>query len=248
MTKRKNQTSQDISELAARFRAAWNTGQVLRSWLKIHGPEIQELAKTGHWSWENLGRVLTEAGITYQTGTPWTGENLRRNLLRAQLPGKRELKLLRGSDGPPEPAPEFSGVSGPASARSTGRFPRRNCERKARTRRARVRAHSTGHRDGQGACGTGKPAAPPRAAKSQPRRTARHCTRTFRQEVTNERGSRNAGCSAPQFGAGGAVHRRARTEKAARNGCWTLCAQEGGGRYRCPKMAWISPDDPRSSS
>jgi hypothetical protein len=110
MTKRKNQTSQDISELAARFRAAWNTGQVLRSWLKIHGPEIQELAKTGHWSWENLGRVLTEAGITYQTGTPWTGENLRRNLLRAQLPGKRELKLLRGSDGPPEPAP-----SSPAS-------------------------------------------------------------------------------------------------------------------------------------
>ena len=39
---------------------------------------------------------MTEAGITYQTGTPWTGENLRRNLLRAQQPGKRELKLLRG--------------------------------------------------------------------------------------------------------------------------------------------------------
>lgn len=96
MAKQKNQTCRDISELATRFRAAWNEGQVLKSWLKTHGPEIQERAKTGHWSWENLGRAMTEAGITYQTGTPWTGENLRRNLLRAQQPGKRELKLLRG--------------------------------------------------------------------------------------------------------------------------------------------------------
>ena len=104
MAKHKNQTSQDISELATQFRAAWNEGQVLKSWLKIHGPEIQERAKTGQWSWENLGRAMTEAGITYQTGTPWTGENLRRNLLRAQQPGKRELKLLRGGR---EAAPEI---------------------------------------------------------------------------------------------------------------------------------------------
>jgi hypothetical protein len=95
MTKRKNQTSQDISKLADRFRAAWNDGQVLRSWLRTHGPEILELSKHGNWSWDNLGNALTEAGITYQTGTPWTGENLRRNLRRTQIPGKRELKLLR---------------------------------------------------------------------------------------------------------------------------------------------------------
>ncbi len=105
MAKRRNQTSQDISELAARFRVAWNDGQVLRAWLKIHGPEIQELSKHGNWSWENLGKALTEAGITYQTGTPWTGENLRRNLLRAQQPGKREIKLQRQAlPNAPEPA------------------------------------------------------------------------------------------------------------------------------------------------
>jgi hypothetical protein len=96
MAKRKNQTAQDISELASRFRAVWNEGQVLKLWLRTHGTEILERAKSGQWSWENLGRAMTEAGITYQTGTPWTGENLRRNLLRAQQPGKRELKLSRG--------------------------------------------------------------------------------------------------------------------------------------------------------
>lgn len=109
MAKQKNQTSQDISELAACFRAVWNEGQVLKSWLKIHGPGILERAKTGQWSWENLGRAMTEAGITYQTGTPWTGENLRRNLLRAQMPGKRELKLLRGgSEASPAEAPQIA--------------------------------------------------------------------------------------------------------------------------------------------
>lgn len=108
MAKRRNQTAEEIADLADRFRESWNEGRVLRSWLKAHADEILELAKN-HWSWENLGKALTSAGITYQTGTPWTGENLRRNLKRTLIPGKRELKLLRmgpGPDGdPPSPPP-----------------------------------------------------------------------------------------------------------------------------------------------
>ncbi len=110
MTKRRNQTAEEVADLADRFRESWNEGRVLRSWLKAHAPEIQELAKN-HWSWENLGKALTAAGITYQTGTPWTGENLRRNLKRTLIPGKRELKLLRtvsapdGDAHPPPPVP-----------------------------------------------------------------------------------------------------------------------------------------------
>ena len=99
MAKRRNQTAEEIADLADRFRESWNEGRVLRSWLKAHADEILELAKN-HWSWENLGKALTSAGITYQTGTPWTGENLRRNLKRTLIPGKRELKLLRMGPGP----------------------------------------------------------------------------------------------------------------------------------------------------
>lgn len=95
MPRRRIHTAQDISDLATRLRETWSNGQILRSWLRTHANEILELFNDKDWSWENLGRALTEAGITYQTGTPWTGENLRRNLKRAQLPGKRELKLLR---------------------------------------------------------------------------------------------------------------------------------------------------------
>lgn len=105
MAKRRNQTAQEIADLAERFRESWNEGRVLRSWLKAHAAEILELAKD-HWSWENLGKALTSAGITYQTGTPWTGENLRRNLKRTLIPGKRELKLLRTVLGPHIDAPE----------------------------------------------------------------------------------------------------------------------------------------------
>ena len=109
MAKRRNQTAQEIADLADRFRESWNEGRVLRSWLKAHASEILELAKD-HWSWENLGKALTAAGITYQTGTPWTGENLRRNLKRTLVPGKREIKLLRmAAEAPPEP-PELPPV------------------------------------------------------------------------------------------------------------------------------------------
>src|ERR1700750_2275496 len=115
MAKRRNQTSQDISELAENFRAVGNGRQVLTSWLNIHGPAILERAKSGQWSWDNLGRAMTEAGITYQTGTPWTGENLRRNLLRAQIPGKRELKILRGSSEPDQPTTSQMANATPAN-------------------------------------------------------------------------------------------------------------------------------------
>lgn len=109
MPRRRIHTAKDISDLATRLRETWCNGQILRSWLKTHANEILELFNDKDWSWENLGRALTEAGITYQTGTPWTGENLRRNLKRAQMPGKRELKLLRmqGPESePPPPSPE----------------------------------------------------------------------------------------------------------------------------------------------
>lgn len=105
MPKRETHTAKDISDLATLFRPSWRAGQVLRTWLRSHAKEIRELVRDKDWSWENLGRVLTEAGITYQTGTPWTGENLRRNLNRAELPGKREIKLQRMAAPEPPPTP-----------------------------------------------------------------------------------------------------------------------------------------------
>lgn len=114
MPKRETHTAKDISDLATHFRPSWREGQVLRTWLKSHAIEIRELVRDKDWSWENLGRVLTEAGITYQTGTPWTGENLRRNLNRAELPGKREIKLQRMAAPEPPPTPPAAPSAVPA--------------------------------------------------------------------------------------------------------------------------------------
>lgn len=101
MPKRETRIAKDISDLAALFGQSWREGQVLRSWLRSHAAEIRKLIRDKDWSWEDIGRALTEAGVTYQTGTPWTGENLRRNLSRAEIPGKREIKLQRMAS--PEP-------------------------------------------------------------------------------------------------------------------------------------------------
>ena len=120
MPKREVHTASDIAQLAVRFRETWREGQVLRSWLKSHATEIRELVRERDWSWENLGRALTEAGITYQTGAPWTGENLRRNLNRAEVPGKRELKLRRMVQPEPGPPDLESPLLGGAAAAPTG--------------------------------------------------------------------------------------------------------------------------------
>lgn len=117
MPKRETHTARDISDLATHFRQSWREGQVLRSWLRSHATEIRELVRDKDWSWENLGRVLSEAGVTYSTGAPWTGENLRRNLNRAELPGKREIKLQRMSAPEPEPPSPAAPIAGAAVLR-----------------------------------------------------------------------------------------------------------------------------------
>jgi hypothetical protein len=95
MPKRRNRPSNDIAELAAHFQESWNDGQAVAFWLRQHAEELFQYFREGNWTWANIGQALTQAGIVYRTGTPWTGENLRRNLKRTLVPGKRELKLLR---------------------------------------------------------------------------------------------------------------------------------------------------------
>jgi hypothetical protein len=95
MPKRRNRPSKDIAELAEHFQRSWNHGQTVTFWLREHADELREFFRDHNWTWANLGEALTRAGITYRTGAPWTGENLRRNLVRALVTPKREIKRQR---------------------------------------------------------------------------------------------------------------------------------------------------------
>jgi hypothetical protein len=91
----------DVEELARKFREDWSEGEVIRSWLRRHGEELRNLVRKEDWSWENIGKALSQAGIQFKTGKGWTGENVRRAVDLAMKP-----KKVRAGNSPPSPAGE----------------------------------------------------------------------------------------------------------------------------------------------
>ena len=83
MPAKQRHTEADIAALAEEFRKSWQEGQVLRSWLRVHAEELRHLVRHQDWAWANIGNAMSLAGITYRTGTHWTGEYLRRTLVKA---------------------------------------------------------------------------------------------------------------------------------------------------------------------
>jgi hypothetical protein len=77
----------EINALVARFLALWSPGEVIRPWLRQHAEMLLELVQSG-WSWAAIARAMTQAGITYRTGKPWTADWLQSDAYRARLPLK----------------------------------------------------------------------------------------------------------------------------------------------------------------
>jgi hypothetical protein len=75
----------EIDALAARFRALWVAGDVIRPWLRRHAEMLLALVQDG-WSWSAIARALTQAGITYRTGRAWSANNLQSEAYRARKP------------------------------------------------------------------------------------------------------------------------------------------------------------------
>lgn len=93
----------EIEELAQRFRESWSEGQIIRSWLRTHSAELRELVRDKDWSWANIGRALSAAGIQFKTGKAWTGENVRRAVDLAMKP--RKGRMPKAVTAPVTPVP-----------------------------------------------------------------------------------------------------------------------------------------------
>jgi hypothetical protein len=81
-------SDEEIGKLAEKFRESWSEGQVIRSWLRRHSEELRKLVREEDWSWTNIGKALSAAGIQYNTDRGWTGENVRRAVDLAMKPRK----------------------------------------------------------------------------------------------------------------------------------------------------------------
>lgn len=85
---KRDHNNAEIEKLAQKFRESWSEGQVIRSWLRNHSAELRKLVREEDWSWANIGKALSAAGIQFKTGKPWTGENVRRAVDLAVKPRK----------------------------------------------------------------------------------------------------------------------------------------------------------------
>src|ERR1700712_4516117 len=80
-----------IERLARDFRSRWVAADGIEPWLRRQLPRLTRLQQDG-WSWSDIGRALTAAGIIYATGRPWTGPILARKLaqVRTQLRARQK--------------------------------------------------------------------------------------------------------------------------------------------------------------
>jgi hypothetical protein len=86
MSVRGRHSEKEIAELASRFRESWRDGQLIKSWLRTHAEELLHLVRNEDWAWLNIGKALSLAGIRYQTGRPWGGETIRKEVFKARIP------------------------------------------------------------------------------------------------------------------------------------------------------------------
>src|SRR3954451_17379005 len=47
-------------------------------------PRLRRMVRDGGWTWTDIGRAMTLAGITYASGTPWTGALLNVKMAQAR--------------------------------------------------------------------------------------------------------------------------------------------------------------------
>jgi hypothetical protein len=105
---KRNHSQVEIEELAKGFRETWSEGQIIRSWLRSHSEGLRKLVREEDWSWANIGKALSAAGIQYNTDKGWTGENVRRAVDLATKPKQ------------PRPGKPQAAVAAPALATPTG--------------------------------------------------------------------------------------------------------------------------------
>lgn len=66
----------DVERLAAELRGRWVPADGIKPWLRRNAARFQRMVRAEGWSWQDIGRALTLAGIVYSSGTPWTRKAL----------------------------------------------------------------------------------------------------------------------------------------------------------------------------
>jgi hypothetical protein len=91
-----------VERLAAQLRDRWTAADGIMPWLRRRLSLLTRLNQEDGWSWADIGRAMDAAGISYETGRPWTGFLLARKVgqARAQVRA-RKAKRAEEAEAPP---------------------------------------------------------------------------------------------------------------------------------------------------
>lgn len=71
MPRRHPRPDEDVAVLAETLRARWKPADGIEPWLRRNAKALTRLVRVQGWTWRDVGRALTVAGITYESGRPW---------------------------------------------------------------------------------------------------------------------------------------------------------------------------------
>jgi hypothetical protein len=84
MPRKRARPDTQVERLAAQLRDRWTAANGIVPWLRRRLPLLTRLNRDEGWSWADIGRALDVAGITYESGRPWTGFLLARKVGQAR--------------------------------------------------------------------------------------------------------------------------------------------------------------------
>jgi len=88
--RKRRRTDAELQALAIALGADWILGEPVQAWINRHEGELSRLVEEG-WSWEDIGKAMHLAGISYSTGQQISAPTLR---LKVHLARKREKQRL----------------------------------------------------------------------------------------------------------------------------------------------------------
>ena len=105
----------DVERLATELRKRWVPADGIKPWLRRHAPRLRRMVRDEGWSWEDIGRALTMAGIVYGSGVPWTGKVLTVKVSQARAQLRARARKAATAAAPPVTT---AAKTGPAPVRT----------------------------------------------------------------------------------------------------------------------------------
>lgn len=105
MPRKRPRTDADVEKLAAEFRERWTPAHGITPWLRRMGTRLQRMVREDSWAWADIGRAMTLAGITYESGRPWTGKLLMVKAAQARKQTRDRLTRAAVVTGPSADVP-----------------------------------------------------------------------------------------------------------------------------------------------